>query len=158
MFNVRERLPVKKLVHVGLRDVAESEVRLIRESGGRHEAFFDHDIAKHRMSGQPFKALVDRMVTALPNEVYVSFDIDGLDPALCPNTGTPVPGGLAWHEALSILAAVRSSGRKIVGFDLNEVAPGEGGDEWDGNVGARLLYKMCGFTLLGQHRGKLRSL
>ena len=73
--------------------------------------------------------------------------IDGLDPTLCPHTGTPVPGGLSFHEAVSLAAGVVRSGRKIVGLDLMEVAPGPGGDDWDGNVGARLLYKMIGWTL-----------
>ena len=75
---------------------------------------------------------------------------DGLDPALCPHTGTPVPGGLSFQQAVYLLARIVASGRRIVGFDLNEVAPGPDGDEWDGNVGARLLYKMIGFALLSR--------
>ncbi len=71
------------------------------------------------------------IVARLPEAVYVSFDIDGLDPSLCPHTGTPVPGGLSFHEASALLGAVAQSGRRIVGFDLNEVAPGDGDDEWD---------------------------
>jgi agmatinase len=90
------------------------------------------------------------LLEALPAKVYVSFDIDGLDPALCPHTGTPVPGGLAFHEATAVIEAVVRSGRRIVGFDLNEVAPGPEGDEWDANVGARLLYKLIGWTLVSQ--------
>ena len=74
----------------------------------------------------------------------MSFDIDGLDPKLCPNTGTPVAGGLEYHQAIYLLSALAKSGKKIIGFDLNEVAPGE--DEWDANVGARLLFKLCAFT------------
>ena len=84
------------------------------------------------------------IVAALPSVVHVSFDIDGLDPALCPNTGTPVPGGLNWHEACHLLWTLATSGRRVVGFDLVEVAPGPRGDDWDGNVGARLLYKLAG--------------
>jgi len=87
-----------------------------------------------------------RIVEPLPKDVYLSFDIDGLDPVLCPHTGTPVPGGLSFHEAAGLVRAVRESGRRIVGFDLNEVAPGPD-DEWDGNVGARLLYKMIGWAV-----------
>ena len=88
----------------------------------------------------------------LPRRVYVSFDIDGLDPVLCPRTGTPVPGGLSFHQATGLLDAVVRSGRTIVGCDLSEVSPGPRGDEWDANVGARLLYKLIGFTLLSQPR------
>ena len=86
-------------------------------------------------------------MAARPRDVYLSFDIDGLDPALCPNTGTPVPGGLDFHQICGLLKALVQSGRRIVGFDLVEVAPGKDGSEWDGNVGARLLYKMIGATV-----------
>jgi agmatinase len=72
--------------------------------------------------------------------VHVSFDIDGLDPSLCPGTGTPVPGGLSFHESAYLLKRV-SEARTIVSFDLCEVAPGS--DEWDANVGARVLYKLA---------------
>jgi agmatinase len=90
-------------------------------------------------------ALVDRIVEALPAEVYVSFDIDGLDPALCPNTGTPVPGGLSFRDVVLLLDTVAAR-RRLVGFDLNEV----GAEEWDGNVAARLLYKLCGWAARSQ--------
>jgi agmatinase len=79
--------------------------------------------------------------------VYLSWDIDGLDPVLCPSTGTPVPGGLTFHQACSLLEGVVRAGKTIVGFDLNEVAPSPDGGEWDGNVAARLLYKMIGWTM-----------
>lgn len=90
---------------------------------------------------------------ALPQKVYVSFDIDGLDP-LCPGTGTPVPGGLAFHDVSALLRAVLAAGKRIVGFDLNEVSPGDDDDEWNGNVGARVLYKLIGWTLLSQGIGR----
>ena len=77
----------------------------------------------------------------------MSFDVDGLEPAFCPHTGTPVPGGLSFREAVFLLDTIAAAGRKIVGFDLCEVAPGEDGDEWDANVGSRLLYKLIGFML-----------
>jgi agmatinase len=82
--------------------------------------------------------------------VYLSWDIDGLDPVLCPNTGTPVPGGLSFQQAVSLMEGIARAGKIIVGFDLNEVSPGEENSEWDGNVGARLLYKMIGWTLRTQ--------
>jgi agmatinase len=86
-------------------------------------------------------------VSQLPSEVYVSFDIDGLDPKLCPNTGTPVPGGLEYEQALYLVRMVAESGRVIIGFDVNEVAPSSNDeDEWDANVGARLLYRLANLT------------
>src|SRR5690606_2551673 len=102
----------------------------------------------------PWAQLVDRTVASLPKEVWISFDIDGLDPMLCPNTGTPVPGGLNFAEAVYLIGAVARSGRRIVGFDLNEVAPAPESSgwnpEWDANVGMRLLYTLVGWTFASQ--------
>lgn len=155
MDNVLEKVPgVATLVQVGIRDVCEEEVETIRRHGERVRVFYDRDIAMRRLSGEPYKNVVDEIVAALPDRVWVSFDIDGLDPRFCPHTGTPVPGGLDFHEAVFVLRALARSGRTIVGFDLNEVAPGPD-DEWDGNVGARMLYKLIGFTLASQGRARL---
>jgi agmatinase len=148
MHNVMQHTGVKKLVQVGIRDFAEAEKHAIDTSQGRIEAFYDRDLADAAFEGRPFARLVDAIVTKLPRDVYVSFDIDGLDPVLCPHTGTPVPGGLSFRQACALFAGLARSGRRIVGFDVNEVAPGPDGDEWDGNVGARLLYKLCGYSLL----------
>ena len=74
----------------------------------------------------------------------MSLDVDGLDPKLCPNTGTPVPGGLDFPEVVHVLSEVVDSGRRIVGFDLVEVS---GASEWDAICGMRLLYKLIGFML-----------
>ncbi|MBX7221544.1 MAG: agmatinase family protein [Blastocatellia bacterium] len=150
MHNVMTRIPaVGKLVQVGIRDFCEAEKDMIDQSNGRIVTFFDEQLAARKFEGTSWGKLVAEMVAALPQQVYLSFDIDGLDPTLCPNTGTPVPGGLSFQEAVALIAAVAHSGRTIVGFDLNEVAPGAD-DEWDANVGARMLYKMIGYTLLSQ--------
>jgi agmatinase len=151
MFNVVQHLPgVARLVQVGIRDVGEAEAELIDTRDDRIATWFDADVALQKMDGTPWNHLVDKMVEKLPHQVYLSFDIDGLDPTLCPHTGTPVPGGLSFHEAVALVAGVVRSGRRIVGLDLMEVAPGPDGGEWDGNVGARLLYKMIGYALKSQ--------
>lgn len=149
MHNVLERVPgVARLVQVGIRDFSEGEYRAITGSGGRVHTFFDHRLARARLDGMPWREQVDAVVAALPPTIYCSFDIDGLDPTLCPHTGTPVPGGLSFSQAVSLLEGVARAGKRIVGFDVNEVAPGPDGDQWDGNVGARLLYKLIGWALL----------
>jgi agmatinase len=151
MHNVATRLgKVAKIVQVGVRDFGEAEHQMIESSGGRIRTFFDLELMREKLEGTSFRTLSERIVAELPQEVYVSFDIDGLDPSLCPGTGTPVPGGLTFHEASYLLGAVARSGRTIVGFDLNEVAPGPVADEWNGNVGARILYKMIGWSLISQ--------
>jgi agmatinase len=134
------------LVQAGVRDLGVAESEMIANSKGRIVTFFDSDVAARKELGVPFAAIADDIVAALPDNIYLSWDIDGLDPTLCPGTGTPVPGGLSWNEAIGLLRAIRRSGKRIVGLDLCEVSPGE--SEWDANVGARLLYKMIGFALL----------
>lgn len=145
---VTRQLPqVTRLVQVGVRDYCEEEARRIDGSSGRIVTFFDADLQQRLFTGDTWASLVAEIIAPLPERVYVSFDIDGLDPVLCPNTGTPVPGGLSFNQACFMLQTLARSGRKIIGFDLVEVAPGPDGDEWDGNVGARLLYKLAGFAL-----------
>lgn len=148
MANVMDHVPgVAKLVQVGVRDLSNEEAARIDAARGVIATFFDNDLAGRRFDGEPWSQVVSSIVAELPGEVYLSFDIDGLDPTLCPHTGTPVPGGLSFPEACALVAAVARSGRRIVGLDLVEVVPGPDGDEWDGNVAARLLYKMIGHAL-----------
>jgi agmatinase len=147
MHNVLEHVPgVARLVQVGIRDLSEDEFDTIARSDGRVRTHYDADLARRRFDGVPWSDQVRAIVQDLPERVYVSFDIDGLDPTLCPHTGTPVPGGLSFHEASYLIGAVARSGRRIVGVDLNEVVDAD--DEWDGNVGARVLYKMIGWMLV----------
>lgn len=152
MNNVLREIPgVARIVQVGIRDFCDEEDALIRENPARLRTYFDPDLRRLLFDGESFGRLAGRIVADLPQRVYVSFDIDGLDPSLCPHTGTPVVGGLSFPEAVALLRTVAESGRRIVGFDLNEVAPDpEGRSEWDANVGARLLYKEIGFALLSQ--------
>ena len=84
---------------------------------------------------------MDEIIGQLPQKVYISFDIDGLDPKLCPNTGTPVQGGFETEQVFYIFKKIQQSGKQIIGCDLSEVSPGE--TFWDANVGARVLFKLC---------------
>ncbi len=139
---------VTKLVQLGIRDFCEEEWDLAQASSGKVEVLTDHALRKTQFTGTPFAEAIQTYLDTLPELVYISFDIDGLDPSLCPNTGTPVPGGFSFAEAVFILESVVHSGRKIIGFDLCET----GGDtEWDGNVGARMLYKLA--NVAGKSQG-----
>ena len=151
MYNALETVDnISHLVQVGIRDYAEEEIKYADALDDKVAVFFDADLKHDLMEGKPWNRTADDIVSKLPQNVYVSFDIDGLDPVLCPNTGTPVPGGLDFDQACALLQRVASTGRRIVGFDLCEVAPGPDGNEWDGNVGARVLYKLIGFSLLAR--------
>lgn len=151
MNNVIHKIPgVAKLVQVGIRDYCDEEYQLAT-THKKITCYFDYAMRDKLFAGKSFADLAKQIISHLPQHVYVSFDIDGLDPALCPSTGTPVAGGLSYQQATYLLKELALSGRKIVGFDLNEVAPsGRKGDEWDGNVGARILYKLCSAALLSQ--------
>lgn len=144
MFNVLQLPQVSKLVQVGIRDTCQEEVDLIRRSDGRVSAYYDPMLKQKLYAGLPWLDLCQQIVAELPQQVYISFDVDGLDPKLCPNTGTPVPGGLELEQAFCLFRAVTQSGRQIVGFDVSEV----GNAEWDGNVAARAVYKLSNLMAL----------
>src|SRR5207244_9789759 len=107
-----------------------------------------------RARGTSWHALTARIVDALPERVWLSFDIDGFDPKLCPHTGTPVPGGIDLYEAVHLMLEIVIAKKTIIGFDLCEVAPNltDASDEWDATLGARLLYKLCAFALASQSK------
>ena len=158
MHNVlRDIREVRKLVQVGIRDVCEEEVDYVRSQGVRVGVWYDRDLQRRLHDGSSWVTIAKEIVAGLPQEVWVSFDIDGLDPRFCPHTGTPVPGGNDYAQANTILSLLAHSGRRIIGFDLNEVAPGPDGDEWDANVGARLLYKLSAWTLASLSRAKFQT-
>lgn len=153
MYNALQTGFISKLVQVGIRDYCQEEVDYIA-SDPRVTVHFDRDIQRASFEGERWSERVKKIVEELPEKVYLSFDIDGLDPKLCPNTGTPVAGGFEVEQVLYLVEAVLDSGRTMIGIDLNEVAPGTDGD-WDANVGARLLYRLC--NLLGESNGRFRT-
>lgn len=137
---------IRSLVSVAVRDLSEEEIQRI-ESDPRITCFSNHELSRNRFGGMTWTEQCRRIVEKLPGKVYISFDIDGLTPEYCPTTGTPVPGGITFDEAAHLLFTVKESGREIAGFDLCEVVPNPG-NEWDANVGARMLYKLCNIALL----------
>ncbi len=141
-YNALKIKEVTKLTQVGIRDFCEEELEVMRGENGRVVTFFDQNMKEQLFNGTTWAAICARIVESLPQRVYVSFDIDGLSPDLCPNTGTPVPGGLSFDEATFLLRQVKLSGREIIGFDLSETAAA--GHDWDGNVAARMVYRLCG--------------
>jgi agmatinase len=152
MYNALKIKEVEKLVQVGIRDYCEEELNLINESKGRIKTFFDRDIKYAQYVGDSWDRICNRIVNELPQDIYLSFDIDGLDPKLCPNTGTPVAGGFETEQVLFLLEKIVNSGRRIIAFDLNEVSPGADGDEWDANVAARLLFRIANMVAKSQNK------
>jgi agmatinase len=144
MFNALKLPQLSKLVQVGIRDLSHDEVKLIQQSNNRVSAYYDPMLKQKLYGGVSWLEICKQIVAELPQQVYISFDVDGLDPKLCPNTGTPVPGGLELEQTFCLFREVVHSGRRIIGFDVVEV----GDAEWDGNVGARIVYKLCNLMSL----------
>ena len=149
MHNALKLTQVGQLIQVGVRDFCDEEAERLEED--EHIITFTYEAIVERMfDGESWKSIVADIVKKLPDKVYVSFDIDGLDPSLCPGTGTPVPGGLTYDQAVYLVKQVAMSGKTIIGFDLCEVSAGDGNGEWDGNVGARVLYRLTNLTAASQ--------
>ncbi len=142
MYNALQIPQISKIVQLGIRDFCKQEVETVMEQGSRVVVHTDMDMKAEAFKGITWEQQCDAIINALPQKVTISFDIDGLYSWYCPNTGTPVPGGFSFEQAAYLLSKLADSGKEIIGFDLVEVAPGE--DDWDGNVGARMLYHMCG--------------
>lgn len=142
MYNALQIPQITKIVQVGIRDFCQQEVETAFEQGNRVLVHTDMDLKAETFTGKTWEQQCEAIIAALPQKVAISFDIDGMYPWYCPNTGTPVPGGFSFEQAAYLLSKLGESGKEIIGFDLVEVAPGD--DDWDGNVGARMLFHMCG--------------
>lgn len=145
MFNVLDQTNVTNITSIGLRDYCSEEADRAF-SDKRVNGFTAHQMMEWKAEGKTWKSISEQILECLPSKVYISMDIDGLDPAFCPHTGTAVPGGLDYQEVVYLLREIYRSGKKIVGFDLVEVGPGE----YDANVGARLLYEMSSLAIASQ--------
>ena len=155
MYNALKIPAVGKLIQVGIRDLCDEEANVMRRAMGRVVTFYDYDIKSSLLTGKSWDSVCTEIIKHLPPNIYISVDIDGFDPKLCPNTGTPVPGGLDFNEFVYLLKKIVLSGKKVIGFDLSEVSPGK--DDWDANVGARILYQLCNWTAVSQTKLAVRQ-
>lgn len=146
MYNaLKEISELHKLVQVGIRDYSFGEHQFIQQNADRIKTYFEKEIRERQYEGETFKQITNEIIDQLPDKIYISFDIDGLDPKLCPNTGTPVQGGFETEQVFYLFKQINKAGKKIIGFDLSEVSTSENG--WDANVGARVLFKLCNLMM-----------
>ncbi|HEX5652377.1 MAG TPA: agmatinase family protein [Chitinophagaceae bacterium] len=151
MYNALNEIPqLTRLVQVGIRDFSQGEWEYVKNSRQRVVTYFDRDIKCRQFEGDSWKNIAEEIVSKLPEKVYISFDIDGLDRKLCPHTGTPVPGGFETEEVFYIFRKLLQSEREIIGFDLSEV--GVSDSDWNSNVGARVLFKLCNLLIASNSR------
>ena len=147
--NIVDEVPqVSKIVAVGVRDFSEEEV-LFASEHERITLFMHEHIVAERYCGKTWAQQCAEIVEQLPQNVYVSLDVDALTIESCPSTSRPVPGGITFNEVAYLLNMVADSGRSIVGFDITEVVP-KIEYTHDATVGARMLVKMCGAALKGK--------
>ncbi|HZH73982.1 MAG TPA: agmatinase family protein [Mariniphaga sp.] len=146
-YNALKHPNVGKIVQIGIRDYCEEELEMVEREGDRITVFFDQQLKENKFAGIAWIEQCEKIIEELPQDVYISFDIDGLDPKLCPHTGTPVPGGLEFNEVTFLFKKLIESGRRIVAFDVCET----GNHPWDANVGARIVYKLS--NLAGRSMG-----
>lgn len=145
MYNALNEIPqISRLVQVGIRDMGQNEWDYVCNNN-RVVTYFDRQLKERLYENESWKHIADEIIDKLPQHIYLSFDIDGLDPKLCPNTGTPVMGGLESEQAFYLVRRILKTGRTLIGFDLVEVGVSQ--NEWDENVGARMLYKFCNLLL-----------
>jgi agmatinase len=123
-----------KIVQVGIRSIAEEELKYINK--GNVETFLMQD-------NLSIDKLIAKVLKALTDNVYISIDVDGFDPALIPATGTPEPGGFGWYDTLKLFKKVCQN-KNIVGVDVVELSPIKKFPSSEFTI-AKLIYKLMGY-------------
>lgn len=134
---VHEASQTTNLVQVGIRSMDAIEKTLIDEE----KTFFAHDTVNDEF-------WVDKVIEAMTENVFITFDLDALDPSILPSTGTPEPGGLFWYETLDFLKQVFEE-KNVVGFDIVELCP-NASDRSSDFLAAKLYYKMLSYKFMGE--------
>ena len=130
--------PNVSVISFGIRNISKEEIPFLKRNSKRIKIFWAKDKSKWDLS--KFKRLIKN------KNVYITFDVDGLDSGIMPATGTPEPGGLFWDETLSILK-IAAKNSNIVGADLNELSPIKGFNSYN-FLAAKLVYKILSYKFL----------
>ena len=145
MYNTLKETAINKLIQVGIRDFCQEEYLFYHNNKNRISIWSDQDIANKLFKGESWQSICLKIVEQLPDQVCISVDIDGFSKLYCPNTGTPVVGGITYQQFVFLIETLIKKNKTIIGFDLVEIAPNNNQeDNWDANVGARLLYELSG--------------
>ncbi len=134
---------VQTIVQVGIREICPEEQTVIDQNPKKIKTFFDHKLQHDLFNGKKWVDICNQVVEELPDKVYITFDVDGLEPACCPGTGTPVPGGLSYNQAVYLIEKVIQGNKQIIGADLVETGP----TKMDGIVSSRLLFQMASMII-----------
>ena len=131
----RRLLEICPVVHAGIRSLSFEESKLIHDK---------NLCVQFWPAKRPLDKYIQRIVDSLPETIYISIDLDVLDPSIMAAVGTPEPDGMLWHDMITILSTVCSK-RNVVGFDVVELSPGEG-PEACAYTAAKLVYKLIGYV------------
>ena len=130
--------PNVSVISFGIRNISKEEILFLKRNSTRIKIFWAKDKSKWDLN--KFKRLINN------KNVYITFDVDGLDSGIMPATGTPEPGGLFWDETLNILK-IAAKNSNIVGADLNELSPIKGFNSYN-FLAAKLVYKILSYKFL----------
>ena len=130
--------PNVSVISFGIRNISKEEIPFLKRNSKRIKIFWAKDKSKWDLN--KFKRLINN------KNVYITFDVDGLDSGIMPATGTPEPGGLFWDETLNILK-MAAKNSNIVGADLNELSPIKGFNSYN-FLAAKLVYKILSYKFL----------
>jgi agmatinase len=139
---IRRTLEHARVTQVGIRSMSSEEAAVA--STLETTIFYDQTMRQH-------PSWIDRVVETLPDRVYITIDVDGLDPAIMPSTGTPEPGGLSWYEAIALLRAT-IEGRQVIACDVVELSPLPGLMA-PNFLCAKLIYKILTYRFAAVVRG-----
>ncbi len=134
MRRIRER--TRNIVSIGIRSVSPEEIDYIRQE--QPIIYYDHQL---RTMPLP----IAEILSALTENVFITFDLDAINPAELPSVGTPEPGGLSWYQVVDLFEAVFAD-RNVVGFDVVELKP-DGINVHSDFWAAKMIYKMIGLKL-----------
>tara|TARA_B100001057_G_scaffold349948_1_gene351432 strand:- start:8688 stop:9563 length:876 start_codon:yes stop_codon:yes gene_type:complete len=126
------------VISFGIRNISIDEIPFLKKNSSRINIFWAKD--KNKWNIAKFKKLIKN------KNVYLTFDVDGLDLSIMPATGTPEPGGLLWNEVLRIIK-IAAKNSNIVGADINELSPIKGFNSYNFLV-AKLAYKILSYKFL----------
>jgi agmatinase len=134
---VHEASQTTNLIQVGIRSMDAIEKTFMDEE----KTFFAHDMVNDEY-------WTDKVIDLMTDNVFITFDLDVLDPSIMPSTGTPEPGGLFYYETLEFLKQVFED-KNVVGFDIVELCPNKT-DRTSDYLAAKLYYKMLSYKFMGE--------
>ena len=150
MYNCLKVPQVSSLCQVSCRDFSQEEFSFCRQNKSRINSFTAEHLAQNHFEGKSWQSQCNEIISCLSDDVYVTVDIDGLCPAFCPQTGTPVPGGVSYHQLIYLLKSLVRSKKRMIGFDLVEVVGST--DSLDCIVASHLLFQLSMLCLHSNER------